>query len=116
LLCDIARPDPVPHSAELLVSSLPFCLREWLFSAVPWLGQNFHIKRLELLFFCFINELVEFRQVNFLGVFRSRTEFAVKILKVNTFRQLFVTLSLDVLFDIAFDHFKKSGHFDFRMG
>ena len=50
-----------------------------LLRSVTWLGQNFHVKRFQLLRFSSINVFADFSHVNDLRLFSSRAEFAIEI-------------------------------------
>ncbi|MBU0681233.1 MAG: hypothetical protein KKD73_07415 [Proteobacteria bacterium] len=92
---------------------LPF---RGFFGAITRFGQNFQIKRFELLRFGLINAFVNGGQMNNLTACLISTVPAVKIPKINFFRKLLVPFSFYIFFDFKFDGFNKPGHFDLWVG
>jgi len=78
-------------------------------------GQNFHIKRAQLLCFSRINAFTEIADMNHLRRVGRGAEFAVKCPVICTLRQLSAPFPLQVFFDITAHGFKQSGCFYFRV-
>ena len=86
-----------------------------LFCSEPRFSHYFHIKRFQLpLPGCF-NGSADITRMNHLCFFSSGSEFAFKVPEIKTFRQLFITLSLQVLIDITLYSLYLSVRPDFRV-
>ncbi len=79
------------------------------------LGEDFEVKGLELRFGCLVDVFVDLFHVDRFCGFGGGSVFAVEVPEVDVFRQLLVSLALEILSYVGFRPFDEARVFDLRV-